>query len=218
MAESTIEGSGRRRDVAAAATLAAGCLAVFLLSPVDQVGDSHFTLLLADQLMSHRSFDLAPPLARGLDPSLPLKDGLPDQLEAVDEHFYVTFSPAGSVLAMPILPVLKASGWHLTGRDGVYDPAAEARGQSLLAAALMAAAAAVFFAIARTLLPRPASLLVGLAGALGTPVWSTASRALWSHTWGLLFASLGVLVLLRGQASAGRVPCCWRASWEPRTW
>jgi hypothetical protein len=76
--------------------------------------------------------------------------------------------------------------------------------QSLLAALLSAAAAGAFFAIARTLLPAAASLLVALAGALGTPVWSTASRAPWSHTWALLFASFGVLALLRAQAGIDR--------------
>ena len=58
-------------------------------------------------------------------------------------------------------------------------------------------------AIARTLLPRPASLLVGLAGALGTPVWSTASRALWSHM-GPAVRQPGRPRAAQGQAGVGR--------------
>ena len=50
-AESTTAASGRRRDATWAAALVAACLAVFLLSPVSQVGDSSYTLLLADQLV-----------------------------------------------------------------------------------------------------------------------------------------------------------------------
>ena len=204
MPESTTDASTRRRDLVWAGALVAACFALFLASPVEQVGDSHFTLLLADQLLTQRTFDLAPRIAKGVDPGPTIKDGLPEQLESVGPHVYYDSSPASASVSAPFVPLLKAMGLRFAHADGGYDASAETRGQSQLAALLMAAAAGVFFAIARTLLPRPTSLLVALGGALGTPVWSTASRALWSHTWGLLFASLGLLVLLRAQAGIGR--------------
>jgi hypothetical protein len=76
-----------------------------------------------------------------------------------------------------------------------------------LAALLTAAAVGALFLVARTLLPRAPSALIALGAALGTPLWTTASRALWSHTWALVFAGLGVLLLLRAQAGL--------APWRP---
>ena len=63
-----------------------------------------------------------------------------------------------------------------------------------LAALLMAALASIFFFTARLMLPRGWSALVALGGALGTQVYSTASRALWSETWGIFL--LGVVIFL----------------------
>lgn len=81
------------------------------------------------------------------------------------------------------------------------------RAGARVAAVLAAAATGVCFLIARTLLARSLSLLVAVGAGLGTPVWSTASRALWSHTWVVLLAGLGVLLLLRAQSE--------RAPWRP---
>jgi hypothetical protein len=189
-----------------AVVIAAACFAVFSLSPIDQAGDARYPLLLADQLVRERSFDLAPRLSRGPHPAVAPGVELPYQLEAVGPHVYYTFSPASAVYSVPFVPLLRALGISFRPPDGGFDPRAEQRGQKLLAALLTSASAAVFFAIARTVASRGASLLIALAGALGTPAWSTASRALWSHTWAMFLASLGILVLLR--AIAGAAP--WR--------
>jgi hypothetical protein len=52
------------------------------------------------------------------------------------------------------------------------------------------------------LLPIGWSVLIALGGALGTQVWSTASRALWSHTWGIFL--LGIIIYLLLAAETGR--------------
>jgi hypothetical protein len=216
-AEPAIDPSARGRDRVWAAVVAAACFAVFYASPVDQVGDSRYTLLLADQLLRERSFDLAPRLSRGAHPTLAPGVEMPYQLAAVGPRVYYDFSPASAVFSVPFVPVLGALGLRFLPPDGGYDPHAEQQGQKLMAALLTSLAAAAFFAIARTVAPRGASLVVALAGALGTPAWSTASRALWSHTWPLLFASLGILLLLRALAGAGAwrpvaLGCLWSAA------
>ena len=64
----------------------------------------------------------------------------------------------------------------------------------LIAGILMAGLTVLFYFAGRLLMPVWASLLVCTAGAFGTQIWSTASRALWSHTW-LIFL-LGIVVYL----------------------
>jgi hypothetical protein len=46
------------------------------------------------------------------------------------------------------------------------------------------------------MLARGWSALLALSCALGTQVWSTASRALWSETWGIFLIGIVVLILL----------------------
>src|SRR5438876_970106 len=54
----------------------------------------------------------------------------------------------------------------------------------------------ILFLTARLILPPGWSVLVALGGALGTQVYSTASRALWSETWGIFLLGLVVLLLV----------------------
>ncbi|HEY2106548.1 MAG TPA: hypothetical protein VGH29_12220 [Candidatus Binataceae bacterium] len=76
---------------------------------------------------------------------------------------------------------------------------AEALLQKLLAGLLMAATACVFFEIGmHTPLPIIWSAMVAIGGALGTQIWSSASRTLWSQTWEVFLASCAVLLLLQG--------------------
>jgi hypothetical protein len=80
--------------------------------------------------------------------------------------------------------------------DGSYNLNGEVQLEAILAALLMAAAAVTFFLIARLELPFKWSLLVALGAALGTQVWSTASRAMWSDTWGVLISAVVIYFLL----------------------
>src|SRR6267142_876184 len=67
----------------------------------------------------------------------------------------------------------------------------------------MAGLAAIFYFLARLALPKLSSLIVAIGGALGTQVWSTASRSLWTDTWGLFL--LGVVLLMLMGAATGRI-------------
>src|SRR5262249_12873631 len=68
----------------------------------------------------------------------------------------------------------------------------------LLASILMAVTAGLFFEIGmRAQLPVRASLILAAGGALGSPIWSSASRTLWSQSWEVLLSSYAVLLLLQ---------------------
>src|SRR6266516_88827 len=64
---------------------------------------------------------------------------------------------------------------------------------------------AVFFFTSRLLLPTNWSGILALGGALGTQVWSTASRALWADTWGMLLLGIVVYLLLAHEVGRRRI-------------
>ena len=76
---------------------------------------------------------------------------------------------------------------------------------AILAALLMAGFTGLVFASARLVLPESWSLLLGLAVAFGTQVWSTASRGVWSHTWELLLLGVVVYHLLSNAVRGSRL-------------
>jgi hypothetical protein len=67
---------------------------------------------------------------------------------------------------------------------------AKAKIEASLAALLMAGLASTIFLTARLLLPFWWSLLIAYDSGLATQIWSTASRALWSDTWGIFLLGL----------------------------
>ncbi len=76
--------------------------------------------------------------------------------------------------------------------------------EASLASLLMALLACTFFFTARLILPPGWSVLVALGGALGTQVYSTASRALWSETWGIFLLGFVVLLLVANEIGRHR--------------
>jgi hypothetical protein len=70
----------------------------------------------------------------------------------------------------------------------------------------MALLAGIFFLSARCLLGPSASVIVAMTGALGTQVFSTASRALWAETWGIFLLGIALLLLLRPEIQGRSLP------------
>jgi hypothetical protein len=68
--------------------------------------------------------------------------------------------------------------------------------QKVLAAFLMALATGIFYQSARLLLDPIWSGLIALGAAFGTQVWSTASRGMWGHTWGIVLGAIVVYLLI----------------------
>ena len=177
-------------------------LAVFLLSPVRQVTDSRYSMLLTQSLLDRGSFRLdhyaLPRHEPEWDKSF-FKHG-DYRLEASRGHVYYYLPPGSSVLSAPFVALLNAFGLSAVGVDNAYDHPGEVQIETYLAAFLMAALSCIFFYTARLILPTGWSVFVALGGALGTQVYSTASRAMWSHTWGILLLGIVAFLLLRLEA------------------
>jgi hypothetical protein len=174
--------------------------AVFFLSPVRQMTDSRYLLLVSQSLLEFHRFDLdGYRISRGgVRYSQEMDEGEAHaqfhQLTVAGDHVYYNYPPGSSILSVPFVALMNAVEVYPIHRNSVYLEANESRRQALLASFLMALLTCVFFATARLILPAGWSLLIAAGGAFGTQVWSTASRAMWSHTWGILL--LGVVLLL----------------------
>jgi hypothetical protein len=174
-------------------------LLVFWCSPVHQVSDSKYSMLVSQCLLYHRSFALDHYQVPRLEPFQRedyLMDGDIYQLEIANGHIYYFFPPGSTVLSVPYVALANAYGLNAAFPDGTYNHQGEIDIESGLAAILMAALACIFFYTARLVLPLSWSALIALGGAFGTQVWSTASRAMWSHTWGILLLGIVVYMLL----------------------
>jgi hypothetical protein len=117
-------------------------------------------------------------------------------VERANGRIHYFFPHAGSFLALPYLAVWRQWGVSVVDAGGRYLPQSEERLQAGLAALLMGLATGVFFLTALELLPPLPSAILALIAALGTQVWSTASRVLWSDTWGVTLLAVIVWMLV----------------------
>jgi len=193
------------RGRAAALVFAAAAL-VFGASPVRQLSDSHYSLLLAQQLATRGSFDLAEHF-RGELPAERFPgqrfDGLPYHLRRLGERVLYFYPPGAPLLAVPWMAAANGLGLGVLDTEGAYDRQREKRHQRLLAALFSAAFVAALFAAADQLLARRVALALTALVALGTPVWSTASRGYWSHTAALALAGAMLPLLVARERGAG---------------
>ena len=201
----------RKPDYLVSAALFGLVLLVFWLSPVTQVTDSHYSLLLSDSLLQHRTFTLDHYGIPRHEPQSGVRDdyianGPMWQLEIVNNHLYYYFPPGSSILSLPFMAGAKLLGFSVVNPDGSYNEQSEIRLQKALAAILMALCVVVIFFTARYLLPLGWSTLIALTAAFGTQIWSTTSRALWSQTWETLLISFAILLLVRSEVCNKRVP------------
>jgi len=188
-----------RIDLVIAALIFSLALTIFLVSPIVQFSDSQYTFVLSESLLRHRSFALdrfALPHLEPLNNGLYVRNGHIYQQEWSNGHLYYHYPPGSSVLSIPYVVVMRLFGLSSVNPDGTYNLDNEIELQRIFAALLMALTAIVFYFTARLLLPRTWSAVVALGAALGTPVWSTLSRGVWSDTWAVALLSLVVLLLL----------------------
>ena len=169
--------------------------AIFLLSPVRVPTDSRYSPLVCEALLHHRSF--------ALDRFFPAGTALPYQVETIRGHVYSRYPPGSPVLATPLVGALSWAGLSVVGPDGLYDEDNDVAVQALVAVLLMALLAALIYETARAVLPPWPSAIVALGAALGSQIWSTASRALWGDTF--LALILGAVIwLMVGLESAAQ--------------
>ena len=83
-----------------------------------------------------------------------------------------------------------------------YSHAKEALIQRLLAALLMAGFTVVVFRTALLVLSISPAIFIAVGTAFGSQVWSTASRAMWAHTWLIFLGGLLTFELLKRERNA----------------
>ena len=121
------------------------------------------------------------------------------QLQEVDGRVYHLYPAAPAVLNVPLVAVCEWLGVSVYDEDGEFDHGAEIFVLRVGAALVTAATVALLFLMARWFLSRGWALTLTLVFAFGTPLFSTASRPYWNHTWAVFFLSLGLYCLLAPQ-------------------
>lgn len=190
-------------------------LLVSAFSQIHQVTDSNYSMLVSQSLIEHGSFKLdayAIPRLGPKDRGYYTSNGAIYQLELVNNHLYYHLPPGSSVLSVPYVALMKLFGIKATNPDGTYNVRGEIKIEVSLAGLLMSALAVIFFYTARLLLPTSWSVAVSLGAMFGTQAWSTASRAMWTDTWGIVLLGIVVLMLLAHETGKRALNPIWLAS------
>jgi hypothetical protein len=180
---------------------------IFLASHVHQVADSRYSMLVSESLLHHGSFALDHYVIPGLVPEKQIAPGFGGiyQLDLIDGHVYYYLPPGTSVLSVPYVAIMNVFGVSAANADGTYNLRGDVLIQVSLAAILMAAFSSLIFFTSGFLLPPGWSMLIAFGHAFGTQIWSTASRALWSDTWGILLIGFVVYMLLAQESGRHRI-------------
>ncbi|MBL9077544.1 MAG: glycosyltransferase family 39 protein [Planctomycetes bacterium] len=200
------QSSGFWRTALGSLLLFALTFGVYSAAPVRQVSDSKYCLAPSFALLEHGTlrvddyFERRPPRDWGFVRT----NGDEHQIEVLNDHLYYFFPPGSAVLSAPFVAVARAFGVRSRDANGAYDVAVDEWLQCLIAAIVTAATVVVLHRAARWLLPERASAVLALALAFATPLLSTASRALWSDTWGCLIGAMAAAVWLRAIARGTR--------------
>ena len=198
-----------RRDLIIATVVFAATFWVFKLSPIHTLADSKFEMLFSQQLLWNHSFSVGPEAFPELQSRPPerLQRGVdfPYHLERVGDRFYYWFPPGSTILSMPYVALENARGISARDQNGKYNVIGDTRIQAGFAALLMAGLSATTYFTARLFLYSGWSLLITLSIAFGTPVWSTASRTLWIHTWGIFILSVVVWMIAKAETMGAKL-------------
>lgn len=197
------------RDLIAIVGIFFTTLTIFWFSAVHQVSDSNYSMFVSDCLLRNQTFRLDSCGVPVLDPRPRdnyFTNGINYQLEVVGNHVYYFFPIGTSILSVPYVAAARVFGISPRNADGSFNWLGEIRLELFLAALLMALLSSLFFIQSRMLLPFGWSVIVTLGGSLGTQIWSTASRGLWSHTWSALLAGLVIYILVMAELGIRKFP------------
>jgi hypothetical protein len=191
-------------------------LAVFLSAPVVEVSDSRYTALLSESLWRHGTPELDEyykvPVPRPTrDPNRP---GEANEYQLVVARGHVTyFFPHGtSILSIPLVAAINATGVSAAKADGHLNLDGEIRIGRWVSSVLMAVVTCVFFSMAMMMLPLSWSVVVALGASMGTQILSTATRGLWSHDWEIFMYGLIAHSLLTTEHRGSRLRPIWLAT------
>ncbi len=188
-------------DALTAILLFALAWTAYTWAPVTRVYDSRHVLLVAEQLYQQGNLQLDryfPELQpRNRPGDAWAKEPFDYRLHWVNGHLYYYFPPGSSILSVPFMPVFHFFGRSPVGSDGRPFLEKEQALQRRLGTLLTALFVLLVFVAARLALPLNWSAFIALAMAFGTTALSTASRGLWSHTWGILLLTAVVWICWR---------------------
>lgn len=202
--------SRQGRELAIGLFLFMVTFAVFWISPILNVADSQYSMLLSESILTHHTVFLdgysfpsdvaittrdAPPMT----PALAL--GYSYQLGIVHGHVLYLYPHGSSLLSLPFVAIANLFGIHTVDAHDSYSRRGAGIIQKTLAAFLMAVLTVLIYRTALFLLGARESLILTLGCAFGTQIWSSASRAMWSSTWLILLAQIAILELLHSEVS-----------------
>ncbi|HKE55345.1 MAG TPA: hypothetical protein VKB46_01545 [Pyrinomonadaceae bacterium] len=177
---------------------------IYSISPVRQITDTTYSMLLSQSLIEHGTFKLDgyfvpryPPMDRGYY----ISDGRIYQLELANNHLYYHMPPGSSVLSLPFVALMRVFGIKAADSAGCFIPEGDSRIQIYLAVLLTALLTVIFFYTALQMLSPLMSSVVAIGAALGSQACSTASRGLWTETWSLVLLGAVVLLLLANETA-----------------
>jgi hypothetical protein len=168
---------------------------------VVQLCDSTYSLVLAETLLKHGTFDLKSCVAADAS-SLPGYDpgqGLPYHFirEKGSDRILYGYPLGSTFLSLPWV------AYHTVLKDrstmdaaGIPKYAAEGVIQVRIASQVAAMTAVLFFAMMRFYLRPIPAVLLAAGFAFGSPLYSTMCRALWSHTWMAFMVSAAIVLLV----------------------
>ena len=120
---------------------------VFMLSPIWELSDARYSMLLSESIIRNHSvymngYQFPEPIReaeRCVPPSPPLQSGfLTYQLDRVGGNVVYCYPNGTSILSIPLVGLMNALGVHCYSQDGRYLPLGEGFMQRVLAALLMA--------------------------------------------------------------------------------
>jgi hypothetical protein len=173
--------------------------AIFFASPVLQMNDSQYSMLTAESIIHNHTPDLSSYAIKNYQADLPFNTIAGKhayQLTRTNGRLLYGFPHGTSLLSLPFVALMDIAGISPATPDRKYNLTGEIVDQKMLAALLMASLVIICFQTALLLLDWRWSAIIALGAGLGTQMWSTASRAMWSNTWEILLGGLAVIVLL----------------------
>jgi hypothetical protein len=176
---------------------------VYLAAPVVQMLDSKYTLVVSQNLIERQTFKLDHYFS-GVDDFNTIK--LPHGMVVANSHVYYFFPDGPSLLSVPYVAFMRQFGIQPVDQGLHWNPDVEARMQRGLAALLTAGIVTAIYGMARYYLTSWISWIVALTFAFGTSLLSSASRGVWSLTWGTFLLSLALWLLVRAERTGRLSP------------
>ena len=178
---------------------------VFLLSPVWALSDACYSMLLSESILLDHSthlnrYQFPAPIqesSRCSSPAGPIPLSYTTyQLDRIDGNVAYCYPNGSSILSIPFVGVMNFLGVYPFDSHYRYNHAKEALIQRLLAALLMACFTVIAFRTALLVLSIMPAAFIAVGTAFGSQVWSTASRAMWAHTWLIFLGGLAAYYIL----------------------